>query len=524
MHILTDQWQDGFLDYALEPESYRIRVRTWCVLSPIESMYYVRLRDWRMVWNYLREDGPVQVMRKIRSRNGEGERNEKFVSCGVGEIIAAGDTALVGRQVLFVAPAHPRCVERVVVRRELCRFDEAPAMAFPSDVIVFWESKPPLQLPDVEKVKGFSTFSGNALPDCSALLEQVRDLFRNPAPISAQLLPVSAGSVVQESFSPQLKSSSNGRLKGALFGYGHYAKTNIIPNVSDTIEVTSIHELDPTQLGPASALPFTAETTGNVHSSEHFDVYFLAGYHHTHAPLAAEAVRRGAWAVIEKPIATTANDLDDLLGACRKAPSRVLIGFQRRYSDLTRIALHELQAGNGEPVNFFSIVHEVPLPEHHWYRWPNSGSRALSNGCHWVDLFLYCNAYNRPREITTWQSTTGEMVIAMELENSATFSLALNESGSSRIGIEEYVEMRRADVTARITNNTHLVTENSSKILRRATVPRLNSFARMYREFARRIAAGEPGDSLQSIEISGRTVLQIEELLDRKRLSRTVLR
>ena len=48
---------------------------------------------------------------------------------------------------------------------------------------------------------------------------------------------------------------------------------------------------------------------------ERFDVHLIAGFHHTHAPLACHALDAGAHAVVEKPLATTEAQLHDFWSA-----------------------------------------------------------------------------------------------------------------------------------------------------------------------------------------------------------------
>jgi hypothetical protein len=69
------------------------------------------------VWNFTRAVGLRAVARKILSRRAESLRNRRVVAVGLGEIVEIGDQACpaIGTQVIFSAPSHPRCVERVAV-------------------------------------------------------------------------------------------------------------------------------------------------------------------------------------------------------------------------------------------------------------------------------------------------------------------------------------------------------------------------------------------------------------------------
>src|SRR5262249_57472786 len=68
---------------------------------------------------------------------------------------------------------------------------------------------------------------------------------------------------------------------------------------------------------------------------------------------------------------------------------KVFCCFHKRYSAFNALARKDLQMQLGEPISYHCIVYEVPLPPMHWYRWPSSRSRLITNGCHWIDHFHF---------------------------------------------------------------------------------------------------------------------------------------
>ncbi len=116
-YLLGDRWSDSFLDYYCGPDAYRIRVSAFANLEELTGIYFVRPRSARLLWNYLKEVGIVGVWRKVVSRLQEKNRNEKFVSFGIGEISQSpsGGRYVVGDRVAFFAAGFPACVERIVV-------------------------------------------------------------------------------------------------------------------------------------------------------------------------------------------------------------------------------------------------------------------------------------------------------------------------------------------------------------------------------------------------------------------------
>ncbi len=75
---------------------------------------------------------------------------------------------------------------------------------------------------------------------------------------------------------------------------------------------------------------------------------------------------------------------------------------------MNAIAREDLAAAPGQPMSCHCVVYEVPLPRRHWYRWPVSSDRLVSNGCHWVDHFLFLNGFARERSAEAWSAGNGD--------------------------------------------------------------------------------------------------------------------
>ncbi|MBM3946994.1 MAG: Gfo/Idh/MocA family oxidoreductase, partial [SAR202 cluster bacterium] len=311
--------------------------------------------------------------------------------------------------------------------------------------------------------------------------------------------------------------------RAVAWGYGHHMRTMVIPNVARRLSVVKVHEVDPVQIGPAQAFPFGCDTSAAPREPERYDVHLVAGFHHTHGPLAAHALRQGAAVVVEKPLVTTHQQLDDLLAALRGGSGRLFGGFQKRYVSFNKAALRDLRVSRGEPVSYHAIVHEVPLPPYHWYRWPNSGSGLLSHGCHWIDHFLFLNGFSPVTTCDVWEGRSEDIVAVMELENGATLSLTLTHQGSSRIGVQDHIELRANGVTVQMRNTSRYFAEDGRRVIRRLRANKTRPYTLMYRSIADRILAGQPGDDPTETERSARAVLMLEERLQAKRKHAGVL-
>jgi predicted dehydrogenase len=308
-------------------------------------------------------------------------------------------------------------------------------------------------------------------------------------------------------------ASPSDKPAAVVFGLGNYAKTQIIPYVTPHLRIATIHEIDPDQMASASGMGATLDTSPVPRDGERFDAWFIAGFHHSHAPLAARALRDGAYAVVEKPVATTRPQFMELEEASRATDEpRLFACFHRRYSRLNDWARADLAVPRGSAVDMQCIVYEIPLPALHWYNWPNSGSRLVSNGCHWLDYFLFMNDFSAVRERFTHRLRGGDLLAHVRLENDAQLVMTLTDTGSERLGVRDVVDLRARDVTVRVIDSTYYESESTARVLRRRRVNPMRAYARMYDHIARRIARGESGDSPDSLR-STALMLDLEDEL-----------
>ena len=529
--LLGEEWDDWCLDYYRAPGDYRIQVSALANLERLSGIYFVPERSPRLIWNYLREVGPIGVWRKVASRLQERRRNEKYMSFGTGVVVEApvGARYPAGTRVRFLAPGFPACVERVVLPELFMTEHSAEADAEGSDASVrhLPNAEVGVDLGGLDGARSWSPYSGSGpSPEEGARIAAlIPELDRALDWSAATRLEAEVPSEIRElvSSEPRRESSTTPRdprgrrrKRAVLFGYGHYAKTNILPNVKRHIDVQAIHEVDPTQIPPDLAGAAGWDTSPHVRPGEDYEVFLIAGFHHTHAPLAVAALEQGAFAVVEKPLTVDRDQLDRLLRAMENPHAGFFGCFHKRYSPLNDYAILDLRQSPEQPIDYHCIVYEVPLPDFHWYRWQNSKSRLISNGCHWIDHFLYLNGYKEVESIELGASPAGTIHCSATLKNGAYFTMTLTEKGSPRIGLQDYVELRAGDITAQIINNSSYLAQGRTRVLRRVRVNKLGTYQDMYRTIAEGIARGEGGDSIDSVRVSGKLVLDFEDALNER--------
>jgi hypothetical protein len=164
--VLDKQWEPGYCDYFRHEKQVRISVTLWLRLSRIDDTFISQRRGLHNVFDYVREYGLRQTIRKVNSRVSERSRNRKFVVFGIGEIgdADAGSKFSKGDRVAFIAPIHPACVDNVCVCESLVRAIEPDQgqELFPGTVLE--GSLEDLSAP-IEAVAGWCAYSGHSLDE-----------------------------------------------------------------------------------------------------------------------------------------------------------------------------------------------------------------------------------------------------------------------------------------------------------------------------------------------------------------------
>ncbi len=572
MYALTgNKWKNSYLDYWLGEGCVRIEVAAMANVVAAGDLYFKRSFNIRSLWEYVKEIGIRAVFNKVVSRFAERFRNEKFYSIGLGQVVEGANASLCkGDSVVFVAPVFPRACERLVLPEILVKATDPELVnKFKKEnkLTHFAKTKDNLVLPEL---LGWQQESGASVnvENISNYLILIEEYWQSKTISDAKYYKIkeknlpqaehrltAPKNVVAVSQNPEAKSAETECLEAqsseaqnpaardipaALFGLGNYAKTQILPNLDKRIKVKEIHEIDPMQIGDISKFDCDLSTSPNFESAQDCAVFFIAGYHHTHANLAIKAIKNGAAAVVEKPAVTTKEQLKAVLECDRLFPGKLFTCYHMRYNPLFKQALHDLNglsylknASDSEslqaisslqstgalkhkPVHVTADVFEVPLPDLHWYRWPNSQSHIVSNGCHWIDLFLFANAYSRPVKVNLELMRNGDSVSFAELENGACLCLHLTHLGSPRIGVQDHVVLRSGSATATITNGCEYRFEDEICLRRRASYNRMGAYKEMYKNISAAVAAGKKGDSADMLRFTNELVLELNEIYKQK--------
>ena len=120
---------------------------------------------------------------------------------------------------------------------------------------------------------------------------------------------------------------------------------------------------------------------------EHPDIntVFVLTRHDTHGSLTRRALEAGKHVFVEKPLTLNESDLDEIARAAEEQQRMVLVGFNRRFSQLAT-NVREWAAATTGPVAAVMTINAGHIPRDHWTQTSVGGGRIVGEACHWIDL------------------------------------------------------------------------------------------------------------------------------------------
>ena len=229
-----------------------------------------------------------------------------------------------------------------------------------------------------------------------------------------------------------------------LLGAGNFSKRTLLPVIArKKLELGIVAS----QSGVSAAYikkkfafaEATADST-RVTSDPRAQALFLTTRHDTHARYTIDALRAGLSVYVEKPLALTRDELENVRNALTESrvdhPGVILaVGFNRRFSPHVAKAKRLLE--NITSPKAISIrVNGGRLGEGHWVLDARvGGGRILSEGVHFIDLARYLVG----KEIVGWTAVgsnrpeTGDSVITLVFADSSVATIEYLVSSSRKL-------------------------------------------------------------------------------------------
>lgn len=111
--------------------------------------------------------------------------------------------------------------------------------------------------------------------------------------------------------------------------------------------------------------------------------------HNSHARLTAQALRAGKHVFVEKPLALTFAELDEVRAAHSESSRYLMVGFNRRFAPQVR-TIRKLLATVQAPKSIVMLMNAGAISADHWTQDSEmGGGRIIGEACHYIDLMRF---------------------------------------------------------------------------------------------------------------------------------------
>jgi len=246
-------------------------------------------------------------------------------------------------------------------------------------------------------------------------------------------------------------------LRVGFIGAGSYASSMLLPHLAKDPTVTLASVATTRSLSAVNAqrkFGFEDATTDAeaVLADPSVEAVFVVTRHHSHAAFVCRALERGKAVFVEKPLALTPTELDEIVATVeRTGNDRVMVGFNRRFAPLVLDVTSRL--GRLEsPVVARYLVNAGRLAPSSWYLNEElEGSRFLGEGGHFIDT-LTALVGERPVEVQARATPGGAALdITLCFADGSLGSIVYTTEGDRRFP-KETIDVSGGGCSARLDN------------------------------------------------------------------------
>ena len=178
-----------------------------------------------------------------------------------------------------------------------------------------------------------------------------------------------------------------------VIGAGGYVPTMLLPHFkTEGVEFRSIATasgISAHDVGRRFGFAQAVSSADEVLDDDHINLVVVGTRHDLHAQLAREALERNKNVFVEKPLALSDAELEDVLQAAERSAGRLMVGFNRRFSPSAQQA-KDFFAKREAPLSILYRVNAGHLPKEHWVQDSiQGGGRIIGEVCHFIDLMQF---------------------------------------------------------------------------------------------------------------------------------------
>ncbi|WP_420552530.1 bi-domain-containing oxidoreductase [Tenacibaculum aiptasiae] len=239
-----------------------------------------------------------------------------------------------------------------------------------------------------------------------------------------------------------------------IVGAGNFTSATILPNLkkinADIKYIASSGGLSSTTMAKQYGIANSTTNYKEILSDNEVDTVFITTKHNMHASMVLEAMKSNKSVFVEKPLALTTEELDEIIKEYNENDVSVSVGFNRRFAPLAK-QMKKALGNDNTPMNIVATMNAGFIPDDVWvHDMEVGGGRIIGEACHYIDLCTYL-AGSKVKSVcmnsmgTNPQENTDNASILLKYENGSNAVINYFANGSkaySKERVEVYSQER----------------------------------------------------------------------------------
>ena len=178
-----------------------------------------------------------------------------------------------------------------------------------------------------------------------------------------------------------------------IIGAGNFTSATVLPNLkklnASIKYIASSGGLSSTTMAKKYKIVNSTTNYKEILNDTEVDLVFITTKHHMHAPMVLETLKAGKSVFVEKPLALTKIELDEISEQYHKQNVNVSVGYNRRFAPLAK-KMKSLLGNDNTPMNIIATMNAGFIPANVWVQdMQVGGGRIIGEACHYIDLCTY---------------------------------------------------------------------------------------------------------------------------------------
>jgi len=181
-----------------------------------------------------------------------------------------------------------------------------------------------------------------------------------------------------------------------IIGSGNFTKSIVLPILSklkvNIKYLSSSRGLSGTLLAKKFDVQYSTTNNDDILNDPEVDAVIITTRHNAHARMCIAALKTGKHVFVEKPLALSLEEINDIIEVYEQSNKTLTVGFNRRFSPFVQNIKQKLGSSN-LPINVVATINAGEIPANHWTQDMNiGGGRIIGEACHFIDLITYLSS------------------------------------------------------------------------------------------------------------------------------------